>query len=286
MTAIAAPRLAPPLWLGIDFSGDHLQWRARGGAAAVWIASIAYANDRLTLRDVRRVQDLPGDGAPFARLAEFLRAGAYTVCGIDAPFAPPAGHAPASRSELLRAVADIPCGRRPFPTGAQLVGLLAPALAPRGRHVMRETERRWRGRGVNTRSVTWNGPRGGAPFAAACLRLIAASKRPVWPWAPATAPGLLAEVFPAGQLKAWGLPHDRYNGDDALARLSRATILSGIVRRSGLRVPPRLAPRLHDSADALDSVVCALAARAVTTDALLDPPGRAAADEGWIAAHR
>ncbi|HEX6978030.1 MAG TPA: DUF429 domain-containing protein [Alphaproteobacteria bacterium] len=280
-------RPAPPrIWLGIDFSGNHLQWRATDGARAVWIATVIEerrAGPRVT--DVRRVQELPGAAAPFARLAQFLRDAPFAVAGIDAPFAPPAAHHPfATRAELIERIMALRCDPRPFPTGAALVGLLAPALAPRGRHVFRATERLWRARGLNVRSVTWNGPRGGAPFTAACLRLQGACARPAWPWAPRDTGRLLAEVFPAAQLKTWNLPSDRYNGAAASARERRATIVAGLAAR--VQLPDAIAALLLASADALDSVVCALAARAVSEDTLRDEPGPEAAREGWMAVHR
>ena len=193
-------------WIGIDFSGSAPQWRQTRSASAVWIARIAATQGGLSLADLRRVQDLPGDDLPFARLVRFLKETDFVVAGIDAPLAPPAGAFPGNRAALLAAVQALPCEGRPFPTGEQLVRLLAPTLAPRGRHIHRATEQRWRKRGINVRSVLWNGPRGGAPFAAASLTLVAATGLAVWPWAAARQGCVLAETFPAAQLRTWNLP--------------------------------------------------------------------------------
>jgi hypothetical protein len=272
------------VWIGIDFSGSTPQWRQTRAASAVWIAQVAATRDGLALADIRRVQDLPGDEAPFARLVRFLKDAEFDVAGIDAPLAPPALAAAGDRAALLAAVGALPCEGRPFPTGAQLLGLLAPALGPRGRHVHRTTEQRWRKRGVNVRSVLWNGPRGGAPFAAASFALVAASGLPVWPWQAARGRRMLAETFPAAQLRTWGLPWFGYNGDTPAARRQRRIIVAALAVR--LDIAPRFARQMRASADALDSVLCALAARAVSTDALADPPGAESAAEGWIAVHR
>ncbi len=276
----------PRIWLGIDFSGNHLQWRATNGARAVWIATVVEEHRTgLRVTDVRRVQELPGTAPPFARLAQFLREAPFAVAGIDAPFAPPAAHFPfTTRAALIEWIMALRCDPRPFPRGAELVGLLAPDLAPRGRHVFRATERLWRARGLNVRSVMWNGPRGGAPFTAACLRLQGACARPAWPWATRDTDRLLAEVFPAAQLETWNLPSNRYNGAEAAARERRATIVAGLAAR--VELPDAITARLLASADALDAVVCALAARAVSEDTLRDEPGTEAVREGWIAVHR
>lgn len=270
--------------LGIDFSGSAEQWRPRAGAAAVWIARVAHGKTPALL-DLRRVQDLPGDAPPFQRLVALLRAGDFAVAGIDAPLAPPDGWFAGTRAALLDAVRALPRGTRPFATGAQLLALLAPALGPRGRHVHRQTEQLWRRQRVNVRSVLWNGPRGGAAFAAACFTLQAECGLAAWPWTRTGAP-LLAETFPAAQLRAWDLPWFGYNGATAAARRQRATIVAALADRRKLAFTPSQRRSLRASADALDSVLCALAARAVMTGELAHPPAAAAMREGWIAVHR
>lgn len=274
------------IWIGIDFSGNHLQWRDGRTQSAVWIAALTPNGPGLALRDVRRVQDLPGEGPPFARMAAFLRSASFHVAAIDAPFSLPAAYLPpGGRAALLATIAALPCDGRPFPSGARLVTALAPDLGPRGKHVMRAPERLWRRRGVNVRSTLWNGPRGGAPFAASSLRLQSACGLPAWPWTSPASGKVLAEAFPAAQLKAWALPHDRYGGADADAVNRRRAIVDALRERARLTVPHVLEEKLIASADALDSVLCAIAARGVATGALLDPPP-ADAPDGWIAVHR
>jgi hypothetical protein len=273
-----------PITLGIDFSGSPSQWQPRAAASAVWIAQVG-GTKLPKLLDLRRVGDLPGTAPPFERLASLLRAGDFAVAGIDAPFAPPAGYFTGTRDDLMRAVQALPRNGRPFPTGAQLVALLATDLAPRGHHVHRATELVWRKRRINVRSVLWNGPRGGAPFAAACFTLLAECGVPAWPWTRDTRP-LLAETFPAAQLRTWDLPWFGYNGADAPARRQRRAIVSALIERKKVALTPDQQRSVIASADALDSVLCALAARALLDDALSSAPEAAAADEGWIAIHR
>jgi hypothetical protein len=272
-----------PITLGIDFSGSADQWRPRKAAAAIWIARIAGTSPKLL--DLRRVQDLPGGDAPFEQLVALLRGGDFDVAGIDAPFAPPEGWFAGDRADMLEAVRALPRERRPFPTGAQLVALLAPELAPRGRHVHRATEQHWRKRRINVRSVLWNGPRGGAPFAAACFTLLAECRVPSWPWTRSGAP-LLAETFPAAQLRTWELPWFGYNGATTVARQCRRKIVAGLLARTRLAASDDQQKTMIASADALDSVICALAARGVATNALAVAPDASAAHEGWIAIHR
>jgi hypothetical protein len=273
------------IFLGIDFSGSPSQWQQRASASAVWIARIAGC-ERPALIDLRRVQDLPGNAPPFERLTALLRAGDFSVAGIDAPFSPPAGYFAGTRAALLKAIGALPCDARSFAAGSQLVELLAPELAPRGRQMHRATELIWRRRRINVRSVLWNGPRGGAPFAAACMTLIARCGLPAWPWSAPTTRPLLVETFPAAQLRTWDLPWFGYNGQSPDARQRRDRIISAIVKRTGLLLTKSHRQTLAASADALDSVLCALAARAIATGALAEPPGETAAQEGWIVVHR
>ena len=272
-----------PITLGIDFSGSASQWLPRAAASSVWIARISGRSPKLL--DLCRVQDLPGDGAPFDRLTALLRSGDFDVAGIDAPFAPPNGYFAGDRANLMDAVRALPRAGRPFPTGMQLIALLAPNLAPRGRHVHRATEQHWRKRRINVRSVLWNGPRGGAPFAAACFTLLAECGIPAWPWTRSGAPRL-AETFPAAQLRTWELPWFGYNGATPPARQCRRKIVAGLLARTRLAISDGQRTTMIASADALDSVICALAARALALDALTVAPGPEAEREGWIAIHR
>ena len=252
--------MAQGTFLGIDFSGGAAAWRTRCSRPTVWIATLDTAV-RPRLVDVAPVQALSGQGDPFSRMVNLLQAGVYAAAGIDAPFCVPARHMPPDgHAALLAAVAKLPDGLdRPFPTGAALVGLAAGIAPLETAKPLRETEKNWSARGVNTRSTLWNGPRGGAPFTAACLTLLARAKRPVWPWS--TGSGLLVESFPAAQLKAWGLPYTGYAASDQ--RAARDIILGGL--RERLDINPKQATLLLDCSDALDAVLAAFGAIAAAT---------------------
>lgn len=240
--------------LGIDFSGGAASWKARCARPTVWIAQLE-GGPMPRLVDLRPVQDLPGTGEPFDRLVALLRAGAFAAAGIDAPFAIPAEYLPTGgQSALLARIASLPAADdRPFPRGAALV-TLAEAIAPlRQAKPLRTTERFWAGLGVNTRSTLWNGARAGAPFAMACLTLLARAERPMWPWA--SGPGMLVEAFPAAQLRSWGLPHQGYAKPEQ--HEARERILAGLAGR--VRIVAGFRDTMLASADALDAVVAAFA---------------------------
>lgn len=247
--------MAQSIHLGIDFSGAAAAWRLRCTRPTVWIATVD-TSDFPKLIDVFPVQALPGTGEPFGRLVELLRAGGYAAAGIDAPFCIPAEYMPrGGHAALLAAVAALPnAPDRPFPSGASLVELAAAITPLRQKKPLRDTERSWAARGVNTRSTLWNGPRGGAPFAAACLTLLARADRPAWPWS--NGHGMLVESFPAAQLKAWDLPHVGYAAPEQ--RLAREIILQGLRQR--LDVDPAHAETVLSSPDALDAVLAAFGA--------------------------
>lgn len=222
----------------------------------------------LRLADLRPVQSLAGDGSPFDRLAAVLRRGDYTAAAIDAPFALPRAAFAGSHGTLLARVAAIPpAADRPFPRGEALLQ----AFSMTSRKLARATERGW---GVNVRSATWNGPRGGAPFAAACLALLARAGRPIWPWAPPQ-PGLLVEAFPAAQLRAWRLPHQGYGRPDQAD--TRRRIADGLAEHVALG---RWRAEIEASPDALDAVVAAFAGVAVETGLMTVDPGL---EDGQIA---
>ena len=266
-------------WLGVDFSGSAAMWGRRCGVSNVWIAELAAGPDVPTLISLRRVQELEGSASPFDRLRRLLDSH-HAAAGIDAPFSVPAERVPASSHRaLLEAVRQWDRGGRIFATGQTLVEALAPEVAPRGIKEYRQAERIWR---VNVRSTLWAGPRGGAAMTAACLTLLAELDGPLWPWI-REGRGLLVETFPAAQLKAWGLPHQRYNGSDAVAVQNRRRILAGLRSRCDWTA---IAERtMLACADALDALLCGLAARAVTVGALKVAPPPGVEPEGWIAVH-
>lgn len=272
-------------FLGVDFSGGAEPWRASCRNPAVWVATL----EGFRLEDLRPVQHLAGDDQPFDRLVTLLGEGRFRAAAIDAPFGLPARHTPeASHRRLLEIVGAMPPAEdRPFPRGETLLAL-AQSVAPleEGKP-SRETER---GCGANARSSLWNGARPGAPFAAACLTLLARAQRPMWPWK--DEPGMLVEGFPAAQLKAWSLPNHSYNtstSDDraqALARRAqRKLILDGVLERTGFEVSREHARLMTDSADALDAFIVAFAGRAAANRQLRFPKPAAWRIEGAIAIH-
>lgn len=275
-------RTSAERWLGIDFSGNHLKWRSGCSTSNVWIADVRRDPSGLHLHDVRRVQQLAGSGDPFGRLVALLAAGDYCAAGVDAPFSVPDSYARrvGGHPALLRLIGSQPFLARPFIPGHELVRRVAgraPPLAPP--KPLRDTDAFWVGSGVNTRSPLWNGARPGAPMTSACLTLLHRASRPTWPWSSAR-PGLLVEAFPAGQLKTWGLPHQRYDGPSTAAVATRQTILSSVTSRIRLGT---WSPTLLASADALDAVLCAFAAIAVSTAP--PPSSGSAATEGWVLVH-
>ena len=269
---------------GIDFSGDVTKWTPGCGSSNVWIATAQVHDEKfMKLVALRPVQDLPGNSHPFERLVGLLAGGEYCAAGVDAPFALPERHMPVGGfPELLRDVAKLPTGGRPFAEGKELK-----AYGERNAHLLkndlkplRTTEEFWKGRVANVRSTLWDGPRGGAPFTAACLTLLARIKRPAWPWCRVPR-GLLVEAFPAAQLHHWELPHQGYDGPKG--RSAREETIEGISPR--IEIPDDLRKRCQESADALDSVLCLFAARAAAAGlAPVDDP-TAAELEGWIAVH-
>lgn len=126
-------------WLGIDFSGNHLTWRAGCTKSNVWIADVRRDAEGLYLHTVERVQRIPGVGDPFDRLSALLAEGSYVAAGIDAPFSVPdpfvrsvGGHA-----RLLKVVGEPTTPGRPFIAGPEMVQLVAgsnPPLTPSKAH--------------------------------------------------------------------------------------------------------------------------------------------------------
>jgi hypothetical protein len=103
----------------------------------------------------------------------------------------------------------------------------------------------------------------------------------MWPWS-SDAPGLVVEAFPAGQLKTWGLPHEKYDGPSASVAATRGAIIDALAARLRLET---LRPKLRGTTDALDAVICAFAAVAVSTPNISLPVAATVATEGWVAVH-
>jgi Protein of unknown function (DUF429) len=252
-------------FMGVDFSGGARPWRPIVARPTVWIATAEKDIRGLRLTELIPVQSLAGDGQPFHRLVNFLAAGDFEVAAIDAPFSLPLAHLPkGGHAELLQKVRALPNGPdRPFPTGASIMAL-GEAESPKAQaKPLRETEAYWAAQGVNTRSTMWNGPRGGAPFAGACLRLLEQSGRPSWPW-DNSQPGVLCEAFPAAQLRHWGLPYQGYS--QSTAGQVREAIVGDLQSRIDLSEVHR--GILMRNPDALDALISAFAAIAVADNAV------------------
>ncbi|MBE0672582.1 MAG: DUF429 domain-containing protein [Anaerolineales bacterium] len=271
-------------FLGIDFSGNHLMWRPGRRRSNVWIADVRKIGERLVLKHLMRVQELPSDEHPLERLAALLREGEFETAAIDSPFSvprkfiPPEGYA--GLLERIGSLSD-PDGR-PFCRSVDFVKAVAgvdpPLNPPQPR---RSTDAYWSQKGLNVRSTLWAGARGGAAMTAACFKLLHRAQRPIWPWVQESR-GLLVEAFPMAQLKQWGLPYNRYGMQDRVGELLREQIIEGIRERIDLGVSGEV---LVSSADALDSVLCAFSGLAVKTSSVAVPPDDSALLEGWMAVH-
>ncbi len=195
-------------YIGIDFSGAIAPWRVQNSRPTIWIATLEELRlRRLSLSSLLPVQALPGYGRPFLKLASLLAAGEFEAAAIDAPFSLPAAYLPAGgHADLLGRIRLTANGEgRDFPEGRALLSLVGRFATLSEAKPLRMTERYWAARHINVRSTLWAGARGGAPFTAACLRLLDTVSRPIWPWSAGT--GILGEAFPAAQLLEWGIPY-------------------------------------------------------------------------------
>lgn len=277
------------VYVGIDFSGNRAKWGPNVRSSNVWLAELK--EDRVaeeSLARLRRVQRLPGLGRPFARLAAWLKADGFSAAAIDAPFSVPCrffGQSLADHQSLVIAVDDLPIGpTQDFPTGKAFVDRVRQDISFQFTKPLRVTEAYWRDRGVNIRSAVWCGARPGAPFASACIKLLATAGRPAWPWAlPKSKP--LVEAFPAAQLRQWQLPFQAYNG--IANRANRLTIVEYLRTERRLQMAEPFQDTLIADADALDSVLSSFAARAVVCGrhGVALPPKEAWEREGAIAVH-
>ena len=246
------------VWLGIDFSGNRKQWKARTKRSNIWIATLHQNNDGVKLTSLIRPQEFPGNQDPFERLCNHLRTTDFDAAGIDAPFSIPIEYLPkGGRSELLQAAKSQADQTPPFPSAKWLVQYAAEVRPLVEKKPYRAAERACK---VNVRSTLWAGPRGGAAFTAACLTLIGKSGRPCWPWVKGGS-GILVEAFPAIQLKMWNLPHQNYGKPEYSG--TREEILSSIERRFAVNISDEHRRDMIASPDALDALICCFAARAV-----------------------
>lgn len=249
----------------------------------VYIAEVRLRQGRPLLSTLQTVQKLPGQEQPFQRLVSLLKARDFNAAAIDAPFSVPCeclscgGH-----KALLEQVAGIERKNRPFPVARDFVCRILAGRKMSNKKPLRKTELAWSKKKINVRSTLWDGPRGGAAMTAACLTLLHYSQCPIWPWHQASEPGLLVEAFPAAQLCHWGMEFEGYNGDSEKARLKRAKLVASLSELIEIS-DASLRKKIEESADALDAVLCAFAAIAVSTNRL--SRSSMPSDEGEIAVH-
>jgi hypothetical protein len=166
-------------FVGIDFSGNHKMWTPRCRRSNVWLAEVEKVGTIPELVRLRRVQELAGAAHPFERHCHFLKEPGLTAAAIDAPFSLPSRFLPPGGwAQLLRTVKALPRAGRPFPKGQELLRLATAVRQLDKAKPLRATKCHWRSQRLNVHSTLWNGARGGAPFTAACLHLLAASGLP------------------------------------------------------------------------------------------------------------
>jgi Protein of unknown function (DUF429) len=274
-------------YLGIDFSGNAASWKASCTRSNVWLCRVeSEGKSAPQVIELKTVQCLSGQSSPFERLAELLASKRFAAAAIDAPFSLPQRHVPADGwLELLKKVhlLDL-AGNVPFPSGPALIALAKRIGELEQPKPLRLTEKCWREQRVNVRSTLWWKPRGGAPFAAACMKLLAMAKFPVcWPWTNARQ-GLIAEAFPAAQLQSWKLPYEKYDGPMGIE--VRRQIICGLESQSRIDFG-RFRPALEEYADALDAVIASFAAMAAHNGQATYPIADKSTVllEGWIAIH-
>jgi hypothetical protein len=277
----------PVEYLGIDFSGNHVSWRSHCTNSNVWICRVESEDKSVPqVTELHTVQCLPGQSSPFERLAELLAGKLFAAAAIDAPFSLPQRHVPADGwLELLKKVHSLDlAGNVPFPSGAALIALAKSIAELEQSKPLRLTEKYWREQRVNVRSTLWWKPRGGAPFAAACMKLLTMAKfPPCWPWTNAEQ-GLIAEAFPTAQLQSWKLPYEKYDGPRGTE--VRCQIICGLESQSRINFG-RFRPAVEQSADALDAVIASFAAIAAHQGYATYPitDRSTVLLEGWIAIH-
>ena len=265
-------------WLGIDFSGDYRKWSPGCGNSNVWIADVR-REDQFVLRDLKTVQGLPGSGAPFHRLCELLKSRNFDAAGLDAPFSVPMEYMPSGgHHRLLEIVSKTERLENPwFPSANDF---RSSVLAGRvlDKKPFRETEKYWTRPNLNPRSTLWDKARSGAAMTSACLTLLQQAQCPIWPWHPAGSAGLLVEAFPAAQLCYWGdLPYYGYSRNGTKALNNRRKIVEFLSKYIALNEAQ--SQTMENSADALDAVICAFAAIAVTTGCVFEPRRRPPKEE-------
>src|SRR5260370_20525293 len=272
-------------FLGIDFSGNARSWHSRLATSNVWVCRVKCGSElRPDVTQLQPVQCLVGNGPPFGRLAELLAGRQFSAAAIDAPFSLTSRNVPEEGwLKLLELIDALPHDSSvQFPGGQSLIALAQTISDLECPKPLRRTEKLWSDQRINVRSTLWWKPRGGAPFAAACMKLLArAGFPPCWPWLTKTE-GIVVEAFPAAQLWSWNLPFQKYDGRDGI------NVRQEIIRSLESRINfGQFRSAAEETADALDAVISSFAAIAVFRGEANQPSGHGAtvAREGWIAVH-
>ncbi|CAM9919062.1 unnamed protein product, partial [Phaeothamnion confervicola] len=279
-------------WIGIDFSGSNPSWSSGTSRSNVWIATLKESSRRrLQLVGLVRVQNIQPISklSPFDSLAEFLRTGSFDCAAIDAPFSLPLAAMPEDGFRaLLKLVSELPLDSgRHIPRGAQLLEIARRRIETLPKDGDKNYRRLVEQIFGATRTPLWNGPRPGAPFTVTCLRLMsAAGVTSLWAGNSAKRrQPRLVEAYPARQLKAWGIENKKYDGKKGDAPSMRHKILSQIRAMWRVKIDGSDEQLMLDSADALDALICAFAARAAYLGIACKPPKNLDPREGWIAIH-
>jgi hypothetical protein len=141
--------VSPLKYVGIDFSGDQAQWNPNVQASNIWIAEVEEHGATRTLVNLQRVQQLPGQGRPFARLAAWLANGTFSGAAIDAPFSIPwwlVRQGFADHAGLMATVNGLALmAAQDFPTGNAFYRCVAAGIPFPFTKPLRVTDCYWRG---------------------------------------------------------------------------------------------------------------------------------------------
>jgi hypothetical protein len=262
--------------LGVELSGDAVQWRAARKSSSVWVASGEADGARLRLDDLKPVQSLEGEGEPFDRLAA-LFASTAGVAGLSAPFSLPRGKA-ASALLLWSDVGRLAKGGRPFGRAGDLLAQYRASEAPTP---WRACEAVWRERGLELPSTLTTGSRGAAAAAVAAMTLLHRHDGPIWPLRAGGEGAILVEASPAAQLRVWGL-----DGAASSARpkpaAHRKAIVEALAATHGLVASDERRALAASDSHALNAVLCLWAAQAIDEGRHPRRLPMAARSEGWI----
>lgn len=249
------------LTLGIDLAS---QPRDTGVCAVRWETGAA----EVVVLAVGAHAGAPLDDAWLAEAAVGLRdLPPAAKVGVDAPFGWPAPFA--------QAVGEADPAAWPLGLGADRTALVRRET---DRHVHRRTGKL--PLSVSTDRIAYPALR--------CAALLAWWARRTGAAVPRSGEGLACETYPDAVLRLLlGLPRGRvpsYKGVEAPAAARRATLLEDLAGR-GLRLSPAHRAACAAGDDALDALLCAIAARAAAIGLTEPPPPAqrdAAAREGWI----